>query len=59
MQSLKDRSHSNGVFPHWNRYAMPGETVQESIAGARSKWIRANQFFYGRIQRLPKFIVEP
>ena len=27
--------------------------------GSASKWIRANQFFYGRIQRLLKFIVEP
>jgi glycosyl transferase family 2 len=32
---------------------------QESIAPRRSKWIRANKYFYGRIQRLLQFIVEP
>jgi hypothetical protein len=32
---------------------------QDAIAGQRSKWIRANKYFYGRIQRLLKFIVEP
>jgi len=32
---------------------------QESVAPQRSKWIRANQYFYGRIQRLLRFIVEP
>ena len=32
---------------------------QESVARDRSEWIRANKYFYGRIQRLLKFIVEP
>lgn len=32
---------------------------QESVAGERSKWIRSNKYFYGRIQRLLQFIVEP
>jgi len=32
---------------------------QESLAGQRSKWIRANKYFYGRVQRLLRFIVEP
>lgn len=32
---------------------------QESVAPQRSKWIRANKYFYGRIQRLLQFIVEP
>jgi hypothetical protein len=32
---------------------------QESVAGQRSKWIRANKYFYGRLQRLLQFIVEP
>ena len=32
---------------------------QESVAGQRSKWIRANKYFYTRIQRLLRFIVEP
>ncbi len=32
---------------------------QESVAPQRSKWIRANKYFYGRIQRLLRFIVEP
>jgi hypothetical protein len=32
---------------------------QESVAQERSKWIRANRYFYGRIQRLLQFIVEP
>lgn len=32
---------------------------QESLAAQRSKWIGANKYFYGRIQRLLKFIVEP
>jgi len=32
---------------------------QESVAPQRSQWIRANKYFYGRIQRLLQFIVEP
>jgi Glycosyl transferase family 2/Methyltransferase domain len=32
---------------------------QESVAPQRSKWIHANKYFYGRIQRLLRFIVEP
>jgi len=32
---------------------------QESAAGQRSKWIHANKYFYGRLQRLLQFIVEP
>jgi SAM-dependent methyltransferase len=32
---------------------------QESGASQRSKWIRSNKYFYGRIQRLLQFIVEP
>lgn len=32
---------------------------QDSVASQRSKWIRANRYFYGRIQRLLQFIVEP
>jgi SAM-dependent methyltransferase len=32
---------------------------QESGAPQRSKWIRANQYFYGRLQRLLQFIVPP
>ena len=32
---------------------------QESLATQRSKWIHANKYFYGRIQRLLQFIVEP
>jgi hypothetical protein len=32
---------------------------QESVAHQRSKWILANKYFYGRIQRLLQFIVEP
>jgi hypothetical protein len=32
---------------------------QESTAGQRSKWIRANKYFYDRLKRLLQFIVEP
>src|SRR5271155_5807454 len=32
---------------------------QESVASQRAKWICANKYFYGRIQRLLQFIVEP
>jgi SAM-dependent methyltransferase len=32
---------------------------QESVAPERSKWIRANKYFYGHLQRLLQFIVEP
>jgi SAM-dependent methyltransferase len=32
---------------------------QESGAAQRSKWIRANKYFYGRLQRLLQFIVQP
>lgn len=32
---------------------------QDSVAGERSKWIRANKYFYGCVQRLLQFIVEP
>ncbi|MGB7437943.1 MAG: glycosyltransferase [Candidatus Acidiferrum sp.] len=32
---------------------------QESVASERSKWIRSNKYFYGRIVRLLKFITEP
>jgi ubiquinone/menaquinone biosynthesis C-methylase UbiE len=32
---------------------------QESVAPQRAKWIRANKYFYGRLQRLLQFIVEP
>jgi Glycosyl transferase family 2/Methyltransferase domain len=32
---------------------------QQSTAPQRSKWIRANEYFYLRIERLLKFIVEP
>jgi SAM-dependent methyltransferase len=32
---------------------------QESVAPQRSKWIRSNKYFYGRIQRLLQFIIEP
>ena len=32
---------------------------QESGASQRSTWIRANKYFYGRIQKLLQFIVEP
>ncbi len=32
---------------------------QESVAGQRSRWIRANKYFYGRLRRLLQFIVEP
>ena len=32
---------------------------QESVADQRSKWIRSNKYYYGRIQRLLQFIVEP
>lgn len=32
---------------------------QESVAPQRSKWIRANKYFYGRLQSLLQFIGEP
>jgi ubiquinone/menaquinone biosynthesis C-methylase UbiE len=32
---------------------------QESVAPQRAQWIRANGYFYGRLQRLLQFIVEP
>src|SRR5208282_6560658 len=32
---------------------------QESVASQRAKWIHANKYFYGRLQRLLQFIVEP
>jgi hypothetical protein len=32
---------------------------QEAIAPRRDKWIRANSYFYGRLKRLLRFIVEP
>jgi SAM-dependent methyltransferase len=32
---------------------------QEATAGRREEWIRANQYYYGRMKRLLRFIVEP
>jgi Glycosyl transferase family 2 len=32
---------------------------QEAVAPQRSKWIRANRYFYSRLQRLLQFIIEP
>jgi hypothetical protein len=32
---------------------------QETVAPSRSKWIQANHYFYSRLQRLLKFIIEP
>jgi SAM-dependent methyltransferase len=32
---------------------------QEEVAGERSRWICANKYFYGRMQRLLRFLVEP
>jgi hypothetical protein len=32
---------------------------QDLVAGERSKWIRANRYFYGCLERLLQFIVEP
>jgi len=32
---------------------------QESVAAQRSSWIRTNRYFYGSLQRLLQFIVEP
>ncbi|HKM66869.1 MAG TPA: glycosyltransferase [Candidatus Acidoferrum sp.] len=32
---------------------------QEATAGRREKWIRANKYYYGRMQRMLRFIVEP
>jgi SAM-dependent methyltransferase len=32
---------------------------QEMTAGRREKWIRANQYYYGRMKRMLRFIVEP
>jgi hypothetical protein len=32
---------------------------QEAFASQRSKWIQKNKYFYGRLQRLLKFIIEP
>ena len=32
---------------------------QEMVAGCRGKWIRSNKYFYDRMKRLLRFIVEP
>jgi SAM-dependent methyltransferase len=32
---------------------------QESLAPQRSKWIRANRYFYDRLKRLLRFIIDP
>jgi SAM-dependent methyltransferase len=32
---------------------------QEAVAGRRSKWIRSNRYFYDRLKKLLRFIVEP
>ena len=32
---------------------------QDAVAPQRSKWIRANGYFYGRLKRLLQFIIEP
>jgi SAM-dependent methyltransferase len=32
---------------------------QDAVAGNRNKWIRSNQYFYNRIKKLLRFIVEP
>ncbi len=32
---------------------------QDAVAGSRNKWIRSNKYFYDRIKRLLRFIVEP
>jgi len=32
---------------------------QEAVAGRRDDWIRSNRYFYDRIKRLLRFIVEP
>lgn len=32
---------------------------QEATAGRREKWIRANKYYYGRMKRMLRFIVEP
>lgn len=32
---------------------------QEEGGGRREKWIRANEYFYGRMKRMLRFIVEP
>jgi SAM-dependent methyltransferase len=32
---------------------------QDAVAGKRDKWIRSNQYFYNRIKRLLRFIMEP
>jgi hypothetical protein len=33
--------------------------LQDALAPQRSKWIRGNKYFYGRVQRLLQFITEP
>jgi SAM-dependent methyltransferase len=32
---------------------------QDAVAGEREKWIRANRYYYNRLARVLKFIVEP
>ena len=32
---------------------------QEAVAGRRSDWIRSNHYFYDRLKRLLRFVVEP
>lgn len=32
---------------------------QDAVAGKRNRWIRSNRYFYNRIKRLLRFIVEP
>ena len=32
---------------------------QDAVAGRRDEWIRSNKYFYDRLKRLLRFIVEP
>ena len=32
---------------------------QEIVAPGRSRWIHANRYYYGRLKRMLRFIIEP
>jgi hypothetical protein len=49
---------------HWGPSALrqvreARRVQQESLAPQRSKWIRANRYFYDRLKRLLRFIIDP